>query len=38
MGIKEGTWDEHGVLHIGDESLGFTPEIIIALYANLDAR
>ena len=34
-GIKEDTcWDEHWVLHIRDESLGSTPEIIIELYAN----
>ena len=36
-GIKEDTcWDEPWVLHVGDESLESTPEIIIALYANLD--
>ena len=35
MGIKEGTcWDEHWVLHVSDESLNSTPEIIIALYVN----
>ena len=35
-GIKEATcWDEHWVLYVGDESLDSTPEIIIALYANL---
>ena len=35
-GIKEDTcWDEHWVLYIGDES---TPEIIIALNANLDLK
>ena len=33
--IKEDTCDEHGVLYVGDESLDSTPEIIIALYANL---
>ena len=34
MGIKEGTcWDEHWVLFAGDESLDFTPEIMVT---NLD--
>ena len=38
-GIKEGTcWDEQWVLYIGDGSLESTPEIIIALYANLYAN
>ena len=33
--IKEDTcWDDNWVLHVGDESLDSTPEIIIALYAN----
>ena len=26
MGIKEGTWDEHWVLQVSDESLNSTPE------------
>ena len=35
MSIKEGTsWDEHWVLHINDESLGYTPETNTALYIN----
>ena len=33
-GIKEDTCDEHWVLHVGDESLDSTAELIIALYAN----
>ena len=38
-GIKEDIcWDEYWVLYIGDESLESTPEIIIALYANLDVN
>ena len=36
MGIKEGTWDEHWVLYVSDESLNSTLEIIITLYVNLD--
>ena len=32
MGIKEGTCDEHWVLHVSDESLNSIPEINIALY------
>ena len=34
MVMKGTCWDEHWVLHVGDESLGSTPEIIIALYPN----
>ena len=34
MGIKEGTWNEHWVLYVSDESLNSTPETDIALYAN----
>ena len=35
MGIKEGTcYDEHGVLHVSDQSLNSIPETNIALYAN----
>ena len=34
MGIKEGTWDEHGVLYVSDESLNSTPETNITLYVN----
>ena len=37
-GIKEDTWDEHWLLYIGDESLESTPEVIIALLANLDVN
>ena len=33
MGIKEGTCDEHWVLYVSDESLGF-PETNTALYVN----
>ena len=35
MGIKEGTWDEHRVLDVREESLNSTPETNITLYANL---
>ena len=31
MGVKEGTCDEHGVLHVSDESQNSTPEINITL-------
>ena len=35
MGIKENIcWDEHLVLYVSDESLGFTPEINTILYVN----
>ena len=33
-GIKEGTWDEHWVLFINEESLNSTPEANISLYVN----
>ena len=34
-GIGEDTyWDEHWMLHVGDESQDSTPEIIFVLYAN----
>ena len=34
-GIKDGTcWEKHWVLHVSDESLNSTPEIIITLYVN----
>ena len=33
MGIKEDTcWDEHGVSHVRDESLGSIPETNTTLY------
>ena len=32
--IKQGTYYEHWVLNISDESLNFTPEANIALYVN----
>ena len=35
MSTKEGTWDDHWVLYLSDESLNSTPETNIALYANL---
>ena len=35
MDIKEGTCDEHWVLHVSDESLGSISETNIALYVNL---
>ena len=31
MGIKEGTCDEHWVLHVSDESLNSTPKTNITL-------
>ena len=34
MGIEEGSYDEHWVLYISDESLNSTPETNIALYGN----
>ena len=34
VGIKEGTCDEHWVLYVSDESLNFTPETNITLYAD----
>ena len=34
MGIKEGTCDEHRVLHLSDESLNSPLETNIALYVN----
>ena len=34
MEIKEGTWDEHWLLHISDESLNSTPETNITLHVN----
>ena len=38
-GIKEDTcWDEHWVLYVGEESLDYTPETIISLFANLDVN
>ena len=38
-GIQEDTcWDEHWVLYIGDKSVDSTPEIIVALYTNLDVN
>ena len=33
-GIKEGTYNEHWVLYISDESLNSTPETNITLYVN----
>ena len=35
-GIKEGTCDEQWVLHVSDEPLNSTPEVIITFYVNLD--
>ena len=35
---KDACWGEHWALYAGDESLGSAPEIIIALYANLDVN
>jgi len=29
MGIKDGTWEEHWVLYVSDESLGSMPETIV---------
>ena len=34
MGIKEGTYDGHWMLHVSDESLHSTPETNITLYVN----
>ena len=35
MGIKEGTcWDEHWVLYVSDESLGYIPEAKTTMYVN----
>ena len=34
MGTKEGTCDEHWVLHVSDESLTSTLETSIVLYVN----
>ena len=34
MGIKEGTWEEHWVLYINNESLGSTPEANTILHVN----
>ena len=34
MGIKEGTYDEHWVLYVSDESLNPTPASNITLYVN----
>lgn len=34
IGIKEGTCDEHEVLHVSDESQNSTPETNITLYIN----
>lgn len=35
MSIKEGTYDEHRVLHLSGESLNSTPETNITVYINL---
>ena len=32
MGIEEGTWDEHLVLHVSDESWESTPQTKSTLY------
>ena len=34
MDIKEGTWDEHWVSYVRDESLGSTPKAKTALCVN----
>ena len=34
MGIKVGTWDEHWVSYLSDESLDSTPETNTTLYVN----
>ena len=34
MGVKEGTYDEHWVLCVSDESLKSTPETNIAQHVN----
>ena len=34
MGIKEGSCDDHWVLHVSDGSLNSTPETNIILYVN----
>ena len=34
MGNKKGTYDEHWVLYVSDESLNSTPETIITRYGN----
>ena len=34
MSIKKGTYDEHCVVYISDESLNSTPETGITLYVN----
>ena len=38
MGIKEGTCDEHWVLHLSGESLNSTPETNIILYVNWNLK
>ena len=36
MGIKKGTWDEHWVLYVNDESLDSTAERLYYMLINLD--
>ena len=35
VGIKEGVWNEHWVLHVSDEPLGSAPETNDILCVNL---
>ena len=34
MDIKEGTCDEHWVLHVSDESINSTSETVFTIYVN----